>query len=423
MINELPHKGILLRLFNNIDILETVLKFTDDDLKNFVRLLDWSPALISNVIKHDFVIFELLLKASVGAADLKSILTWSNTLQSQIKNTSNIFSLVNKISDADKANVNLIFGWPPELIAQLSKDLSLFEFLTKLSNSDISDLLHIFNWSPALVSIVARNKNLFKFINILPADDVQSFKTILTWSRSLLTVFKNTPDHLAVLYKIWDIVDDKNQFFDTYLKLCRDSGAISYDILDAFSNGQLGSKSWLIKELDSLAMPLGNVWILCGWIGSLAYLISNGSRRLNIDKLRSFDIDTRCAPLAEVLNKKEVLDNWRFKASTIDVNSMRFDNYKFATAKSDGTTQYIQESATTIINTSCDHMTHNTWWERIVPGTLVVLQNNDFIHIQDHVNTVTSLDEFKHRYPMTTILYEGELDCDLYTRYMLIGRK
>ena len=424
MISSLTNHEILLKLFNNPGALETVLKFDSVDLINFNNFLDWSPSLVSNIIKHNFVMFDVLIKLKQDDREcLREFFTWSNTLHTHIKQSQNFFTLLNKISEEDRRNLKQIAMWSSDLIAQMSKDSQLIELLTKLSKSDVDSLSAMFSWSDSLISILNRNRDVVKFVNTLSEDEVESYKTVLLWPRNLLKTFVQQPDHLAVLYKVWDKVKDKDQFVETYLRVYATSAEQNYDIIDAFSKGQLNSKKWLIEQLELLDYELGNVWVLCGWIGSLPYLMSNGYSQLKYASVRSFDIDKNCAPLAELLNKKDVINSWRFKSSTLDVNSMRYTNYKFATAKSDGTIQYIHESADTIINTSCDHMMSNTWWERIPSGALVVLQNNDFIQIGEHVNTVSSLDEFKQKYPMTDLLYQGELDCDVYTRYMLIGRK
>lgn len=192
---------------------------------------------------------------------------------------------------------------------------------------------------------------------------------------------------------------------------------------DAWSHGQLTSKLWLIDELAKLQLNLGRIWILCGWVGTLPMMMFHSTKLLHMAHIRSFDIDSRCAPLADTLNRPQVKQSWLFKASTIDVNKLEYDNFEFSTTKYDGSTQLLVDSADTIINTSCDHMLRNDWWDAISLGKLVVLQNNNFAEITEHVNNVANLAEFKQRYPMSEILYEGVLDCTLYNRYMLIGYK
>ena len=61
------------------------------------------------------------------------------------------------------------------------------------------------------------------------------------------------------------------------------------------------------------------------------------------------------------------------------------------------------------------------WFNLIPTGKLVALQSNNYFEIDDHVNCVNSLDELKHQAPLSNIIYEGELELEKYTRYMLIG--
>ncbi|MEZ4872198.1 MAG: hypothetical protein R2827_08115 [Bdellovibrionales bacterium] len=77
-----------------------------------------------------------------------------------------------------------------------------------------------------------------------------------------------------------------------------------------------------------------------------------------------------------------------------------------------------------VINTSTEHMPHSTWWENIPPGQWVVLQNTD-MRIDDHVNRVESVQEFIEKFPMSEVLYSGELYFDYrnessFKRFMLI---
>lgn len=278
----------------------------------------------------------------------------------------------------------------------------------------------------SLLIKLSKNTDVLKFFASLTPTELEFLKDLSTLSPATFDLVYNLTNnsiHVQTLHKIWDYVSNKDDFVKHYAKLITSSSKIDFDVIDAFSKGQLDSKNWLTTELSRLNLDLGTVWILCGWIGTLAYLISQGTVRLNYRHIRSFDVDARCTPLAEVLNKAALIDNWQFKASTLDVNTINYVNYKFPTVKSNGDTQYIQESANTVINTSCDHMDSNVWWERIPNDMLVILQNNNFVEKEEHVNNVSSLLEFKERYPMSELLYSGELDCGLYTRYMLIGRK
>ena len=193
---------------------------------------------------------------------------------------------------------------------------------------------------------------------------------------------------------------------------------------DAWSQGQLLSKNWLLDKLSDLDLDLGMIWTLCGWVGSLGLLMTHRRNRSNYRAIRSFDIDDRCAILADTLNRPAVRSGWRFKATTIDVNQITYDEFTYQTRKYDGSLQTVTDSADTIINTSCDHMGNNSiWWDKIPPGKLVILQNNNWHENDQHDNSVNNIDEFKSMYTMTELLYSGKLDCTLYTRFMLIGRK
>ena len=153
---------------------------------------------------------------------------------------------------------------------------------------------------------------------------------------------------------------------------------------------------------------------------------------ISVDKIRSFDKDPECWKIAEIFNKPWTEDNWRFKASTVDI--MEY-NWTDVPAPSDGTvgnfyyttdtsTKAIQmkDNPDTIINTSCEHLEDFTGWYNKIPiGKLVILQANDYHEIEEHVNTYNTLDEFSASAPMTTVLYEGELPLPKYKRFMKIG--
>lgn len=282
------------------------------------------------------------------------------------------------------------------------------------------------NPDKSLLIKLSKHSDTLKFLSSLTTSELDFLSNITSWSPStfsLLNSLDNSNVHILALHKIWDYIDNKEEFVKYYVTLINAAHELDFNVIDAFSKGQLDSKNWLLTELSKLNINLGNVWVLCGWIGTLAYLMAHGNYKLTYNHIRSFDIDDRCTPLAEKLNKMLLINNWQFKASTLDVNTINYTDFKFPTFKSNGTIQYIQESADTVINTSCDHMNVNTWWERIPDNKLIVLQNNNFVEKDEHVNSVSSLEEFERKYPMRTVLYKGKLDCNLYTRYMLIGKK
>jgi hypothetical protein len=54
---------------------------------------------------------------------------------------------------------------------------------------------------------------------------------------------------------------------------------------------------------------------------------------------------------------------------------------------------------------------------------LVALQTNDYFDNEQHTNCCTDLATAKSKYPMSSIMYSGELETFLYNRFMLIGIK
>jgi len=120
--------------------------------------------------------------------------------------------------------------------------------------------------------------------------------------------------------------------------------------------------------------------------------------------IRSIDIDPTCEPIANMMNKGEEMVG-KFRAVTADMCEIRSD-------------------ADVIINTSCEHITqdqYDLWVSGHPVNSLLVLQSNNY-NIPEHVRIANSLEEFKKQCDLKTILWAGELELPLYTRYMVIGK-
>lgn len=188
---------------------------------------------------------------------------------------------------------------------------------------------------------------------------------------------------------------------------------------DAFSLGQLKSKLWLI---DNLPDNLGTVFVCAGWYGTLSALMFERAKN-KFHKIRSFDIDPQCADIAETFNRSWVVDNWKFKATTFNIENIVYPLI-YETKKANGSTVELIEEPDTIINTSCEHIENfKDWFNSIPSGKLVILQSNNYFEITDHINCVSSLEEFSNQTPMSNLLYQGELNLEKYTRFMRIGYK
>jgi hypothetical protein len=204
------------------------------------------------------------------------------------------------------------------------------------------------------------------------------------------------------------------------LKRLEEQGQAFYQ--DSLSRGQIQSKLWLVNQVNELDLDLGVVFLCAGWYATLALMLFESGTK--IGKIRSFDLDPDCESLAELFNKPWVIDQWRFKASTMDILDMDYHGQTYTVRRNDGGSEELYDVPDTIINTSCEHIEEfRFWYERIPEGKLVILQNNDYKDIPDHVNCCQDLEDFATQTPMRRCLYQGELNLGRYKRFMRIGYK
>jgi hypothetical protein len=171
--------------------------------------------------------------------------------------------------------------------------------------------------------------------------------------------------------------------------------------MDAFWSGQLTSKEWLITNLRKNVKKVVSIDIHGGWVGVLASMLFQSD--IYVTKIRSVDIDPICEPIATMMNKKEEMAGM-FSAVTADMCEIRSD-------------------ADVIINTSCEHITqdqYDLWLSGMPHNSLIVVQSNNY-DIPEHIRTAGSLEEFKEQSNLT-VIWAGELELPLYTRYMIIGK-
>lgn len=189
--------------------------------------------------------------------------------------------------------------------------------------------------------------------------------------------------------------------------------------VDCLSKGQIKSKLWLIDNLLNIKKDLGTIFILGGWYGTLSRFIFESE--LKLDCIRSFDLDDCCYEIAETINRSFVMDNWKFKATTLNIFNINYP-LSYDTLRRNGTAVKIEENPDTIINTSCEHMIDD-WFIDVPDKTLVILQSNDFEEAKGHINCVEDINDMIFKYPMVNLIYADEIRLDGFTRYMLIGEK
>lgn len=179
---------------------------------------------------------------------------------------------------------------------------------------------------------------------------------------------------------------------------------------DAFSAGQIESKIWAAEELERVSAHTNvlRISMLGGWYGLLHFILRARGRQ-EIEWCRSYDLDASACSVANSINNAWEYNNWSFRAIPKDANDI----------------QYTDET-NCVINTSTEHFESNNWFDCIPTGTLCLLQGND-LDIEDHVNKPYNLNDFKNKFPLQKILFEGEKKFNFetapYTRYMIIGLK
>ena len=172
--------------------------------------------------------------------------------------------------------------------------------------------------------------------------------------------------------------------------------------MDAFWSGQLKSKEWLITILSEHVESASSIDIHGGWVGVLASMLFQSE--IPVTNIRSIDIDPTCESVATMMNKGEEMEG-RFRAVTADMCEIRSD-------------------ADVVINTSFEHITedqYDLWLSGLRQDSLIVLQSNNY-DIPEHIRPATDLEDFSKQCNIN-IVWAGELELPLYTRYMIIGTK
>ena len=276
------------------------------------------------------------------------------------------------------------------------------------------------------------DKDLSSIFRLLPAKvngDLEELrKSVL--EQNLHSIFRLSEDEdIRKLlledntWKLWPVLHryTNTQFVEAFKNFFVNDTKI-WD--DCFSRGQLQSKLWLIETLEAKCTNLGTVFLCAGWYATLATMLFES--KIKVDKIRSFDIDDKCVDIAETFNKPWFVDQWRFKSITQDIMDINYNEHvwQYWSNANNRMSYPITDSPDTIINTSCEHIENFAeWYAKIPTGKLVVLQNNNFFEVDEHVNCVNDLDDFASQAPLTEILYDNELKLSKYTRFMRIGIK
>jgi hypothetical protein len=293
-------------------------------------------------------------------------------------------------------------------------------------DKDLSSIFRLLNADEELRKAIME-KNLHSIFRIVDTFDTEELRKAVV-EDNLHSIFRLVEDEdLRKLimedntWKLWPVLHNytDTQFVEAFKNFFVNETEI-WD--DCFSRGQIESKLWLIKELKKCNIDLGIVFLCGGWYATLATMLFEST--INVDKIRSFDIDPSCRSIAETFNKPWVKDNWKFKSSTKDIMDINYEFERYEVIRADGTTCPLDDTPDTIINTSCEHIENFEEWYAMIPsGKLVILQSNNFFEVEEHINCATDLDDFSKMASMEHVYYKGELELEKYTRYMKIGYK
>jgi len=188
-----------------------------------------------------------------------------------------------------------------------------------------------------------------------------------------------------------------SNFFDVLYKDNVKSLVTIDEIRDAFHSNQMQSKNQAIAAYDSVHTDGSKVLFIGSWYG----LMTNYLLEKYDCYVAEIDIDMRCQTISTALNSHSSRYLGHY---TADINVFdRMDQYDL------------------IINLSTEHMTTD-WFYRVLPGTRLVLQNNN-LQINDHINNCTDLQDMKRKYPLSSFSYENTLELNVYNRFTLAGIK
>lgn len=444
----------IFKLSDNLDLRRAVM---DQNLHSLFRLLEHHQPLIANhedlrkaiLEKNIHALFRCLEDMPVisGAehSNLRKAIV-ENNLHSLFRVLEHFECLVNDVEDLRKAvmdqNLHSLFRiFQGTTIGDIDiEDLrkavldqhtnSLFRLFNNVddlrkatTDQNLHSIFRLFDESEDLRKAVM-DQNLHAIFRLFePADDLR--KAVI--DQNLYSIFRllDLDDHKKLVlednrYSMYRILDS----LLPESSMLRALRYIEYEKIDfaqdCVSRGQLRSKIWLIDHLKALDLDLGCVFLCAGWYATLSAMMFE--QGLKISKVRSFDVDPKCEKIAELFNKPWVVDDWKFKSTTKDIMDINYKIEEYTVRKHNGSTETLWDVPDTVINTSCEHIEKfSEWYEKMPDGVLLILQTNDFVDIDDHVNCSTTLEDFAAKTPMAECLFEGELDLGSYKRFMRIG--
>jgi hypothetical protein len=206
-----------------------------------------------------------------------------------------------------------------------------------------------------------------------------------------------TKDTISIMHSIWpdDIVIQK---------LYRMSELNHNDVLATiFSKSQILSKLWMAETLNKFKLNFNNILLIGGWLTHHSLFLKD----INYSTLYSIDPDPSINELISIMNPLAQICNNNIEQCFDTNNNIIFNDSILV--------------PDLVINTSAEHM-NNIWFEKLKPGTHVLLQSNSSPDYQ-HINYCENFGVFLKKYPMSELYFRGETVFPSYNRYMLYGVK
>ena len=181
--------------------------------------------------------------------------------------------------------------------------------------------------------------------------------------------------------------------------------------------------SWMIQNMVRVygEKYLGTIYTLGGGIGLMGAMLLD--TKLRIENIRNLDINGTCKFLADEMMKKEVLDNWKFKASTQDMFAVDYaENNLEITLPNGSTSKAFKEIPGLVINTNVSLLQNQDDWYDMIPDQRKIVLIGEAGDIDIH-RPFSSSQAFNKSFPMTFEQYTGVITVGKKQYFMKIGLK
>jgi hypothetical protein len=176
----------------------------------------------------------------------------------------------------------------------------------------------------------------------------------------------------------------------------------------SFENGLILNKLWLIYELQKIQDQFSTIYILGSWYGNMSILLAKSQIQYNhiVNVDQDASVVRQAHRIARVMGLDDCIEPMVQDANRLDYRQLDQDGL--------------------VINTSCNDIENQGWFEHIPQGAVVALEGRDN-QPNNPTNTTQDLDTFHAEYALeeTYVLDKIQLKgyVDTYNRFLKIGIK